>query len=251
MDSVEKIIKVIEYLSDSKEWVSLRTMARDLTLSAASTFRILDSLKQMGYVHQEPDSSKYKLGMKIAGVSSKVLANNSLNQIAHPFLQKLTNLSNETAHLAALDGFEIVYIDKVDTPQAMSMRSRIGQHARLNSTSMGKAILANLPPAEYEAYLQKLEFLPFTPNTIVDRNQFDREINWIRDVGYSVDNEENEIGIRCIGAPIFTFTGKVIGAISISGWIITMTNSRISDLVPVIKDISTKISNAMGYRGNS
>lgn len=249
IDSVARLFQVIEYLADSKDWVSLRTMARDLNLSAASTFRILDSLKKLDYVHQENNSSRYKLGMKIAGVSSKVLSNNNLNQIAHPFLQKLTLLTNETAHLAALDGQEIVYLDKVDTPQAMSMRSRIGQHARMNSTAVGKAILASLSVGEYVQLVERMEFFPFTPNTIVDRKLFDQEITKIQEQGYSIDNEENEIGIRCIGTPIFSFSGKVIGAISISGWIITMTNERIPELVPIIKDIGSKISSAMGYRG--
>lgn len=248
MDSVARIIRVIEYLADSKDWVSLRTMARDLNLSAASTFRILDSLKKLEYVHQENNSSRYKLAMKIAGVSSKVLANNDLNQIAHPFLQKLTYLTKETAHLAALDGQEIVYLDKVDTPQTMSMRSRIGQHARMNSTAVGKAILASLSIAEYEQLVEKLEFFPITPNTIVERQLFNQEIVKVREQGYSIDNEENEIGIRCIGAPIFSFSGKVIGAVSISGWIITMTNERVPELAPAIVDISKKISSAMGFR---
>lgn len=249
MDSVARIIRVIEYLADSKDWVSLRTMARDLDLSAASTFRILDSLKKLEYVHQENNSSRYKLSMKIAGVSSKVLANNNLNQIAHPFLQKLTYLTKETAHLAALDGQEIVYLDKVDTPQSMNMRSRIGQHARMNTTAVGKAILSRLPIAEYEQLAEKFEYLPITSNTIVERHTLDQEIAKVREQGYSIDNEENEIGIRCIGAPIFSFSGEVIGAISISGWIITMTNERIPELAPTIVDISSKISSAMGYRG--
>jgi IclR family KDG regulon transcriptional repressor len=249
MDSVTKLIRALEYLADNKDWVNLRTMARDLDLSAASTFRILDSLKKLEYVHQENNGSRYKLGMKIAGVSASVLSNNSLNQIAHPFLQKLTALTNETAHLAALDGNEIVYIDKVDTPQAMSMRSRVGQHARMNTTAVGKATLASLPQAEYAQLIEKMEFLPITPNTIIELDLFNQEIIDIRGSGYSVDNEENEIGIRCIGATIYSFSGKVIGAVSVSGWIITMTNERATELVPVIKDISAKISSAMGYRG--
>lgn len=247
-DSIARLFSVIEYLAESKDWVSLRTMSRDLDLSAASTYRILDSLKKLDYVRQEDNSSRYKLGMKIAGISSKVLANNDINQVARPFLQKLTSLTNETAHLAALDGREIVYLDKVDTPQAMSMRSRIGQHARLNTTAVGKAILANLPEAKYKQLVKDLEFVSITPNTIVDRIQFDQEIDKVRQQGFSVDNEENEIGIRCVGAPIFSFTGKVVGAISISGWIITMTNERLPELAPVIKDLSTKISSALGHR---
>jgi IclR family KDG regulon transcriptional repressor len=249
MDSVTKLIRALEYLADNKDWVSLRTMARDLDLSAASTFRILDSLKKLEYVHQEDNGSRYKLGMKIAGVSAKVLSNNNLNQIAHPFLQKLTALTNETSHLAALDGNEIVYIDKVDTPQAISMRSRVGQHARMNTTAVGKAILASLPQAEFEQLIEKMDLLAITPNTIIKRDLFYQEIINIRGSGYSVDNEENEIGIRCIGATVYSFSGKVIGAVSISGWIITMTNERATELAPVIKDFSAKISSAMGYQG--
>src|SRR5512135_2603848 len=156
-DATSRLFQIIEFLACSKEWVSLRTMARELHISAASAYRSLNSLKELGYVRQHPQDSKYQLTLKIAWVSAQVLENVQLRQIAHPFLQSLTSLTNETTHLAVLDGPEFVYIDKVDNTQAMRMRSRVGQRGQLYCTAAGKSMLASLPEREAAGIIQRLK----------------------------------------------------------------------------------------------
>src|SRR5512142_1843198 len=131
-DSTSRLFQIIEFLACSKDWVSVRTMARELHISAASAYRTLNSLKELGYVRQQAQDSKYQLTLKIVGISAQVLENVQLRQIAHPFLQNLTSVTNETTHLAVLEGREFVYIDKVDNTQAMRMRSRLGQRGLLH-----------------------------------------------------------------------------------------------------------------------
>src|SRR5512138_3592846 len=147
-DSTARLFQIIEFLACSREWVSVRTMARDLKISPASAFRSLNSLKELGYVRQHPQDSKYQLTLKIAWVSAQVLENVQLRQVARPFLQNLTSVTNETTHLAVLEDREFVYIDKVDNTQAMRMRSRVGQRGQLHSTAAGKSMLASLPEEE-------------------------------------------------------------------------------------------------------
>ena len=249
-DATSRLFQIIEFLACSKDWVSLRTMARELDISAASAYRSLNSLKELGYVRQHPRDSKYQLTLKIAWVSAQVLENVQLRQIAHPFLQKLTSLTNETTHLAVLEDREFVYIDKVDNTQAMRMRSRVGQRGQLYCTAAGKSMLACLPPDELDLLVPRLKFQPVTENTITDPAQFLEHIAKVRRLGYAVDDEENEMGIRCIGSPIYDHAGRLAGALSISGWTITMTRERIPQLAPELMLTCQRISNELGFGGD-
>src|SRR5512146_1195043 len=248
-DSTARLFQIIEFLACSRDWVSLRTMARELGISAASAYRSLNSLKGLGYVRQHPQDSKYQLTLKIAWVSAQVLENVQLRQIAHPFLQNLTSVTNETTHLAVLEDREFVYIDKVDNTQAMRMRSRVGQRGQLHCTAAGKSMLAFMPEAELLPLVQRLKFQPLTDNTITDCTKFLEHLNRVRRLGYAVDDEENEMGIRCIGSPIYDHAGRLAGALSISGWTITMTRERIPQLAPELMQACQRISSELGFSG--
>ncbi len=248
-DSTTRLFQIIEFLACSKDWVSLRTMARELKISAASAFRGLNTLKELGYVRQHPQDSKYQLTLKIAWISAQVLENVQLRQIAHPFMQTLTSLTNETTHLAILEDREFVYIDKVDNTQAMRMRSRVGQRGQLHCTAAGKSMLAFMPEAERLSVVKRLKFQPLTENTIVDSEKFLEHLRKVKRLGYAVDDEENEMGIRCIGAPIYDHARRLAGALSISGWTITMTRERIPQLAPELIQTCQRISNELGFGG--
>ena len=250
-DSVARVFQIIEYLAGAKDWVSLREMARELHISPASAYRALNSLKDIGYVRQHPQDGTYQLTLKMAWISAQLLENVQLRQIAHPFLQELTSATNETTHLAVLEGTEFVYIDKVDNAQAVRMRSRVGQRGRLHCTAVGKAMLAFLPEAEREAALQHLQFQTATEHTLTDAAAFRQELQKVRTLGYAVDDEENEVGIRCVGAPIYDHTGRLTAAVSVSGWTITMTPERIPGLAPQLVRTCRRISAELGFGGNN
>jgi IclR family acetate operon transcriptional repressor len=162
-------------------------------------------------------------------------------------MEELTSLTNETSHLAILDGCEFVYIHKVDNHQAVRMRSRVGQRGQLHSTSIGKSILASLPEGDLNQILPCIDFRPITPNTITNRTRFLEHLDHIRNQGYAIDDEENEVGIRCIGAPIFDHACRVAGAVSISGWTITVTRERVPLLAAQVLNASQKISQDYGF----
>lgn len=247
-DTISRLFQVIEFLAASDDWVSLRTMARELQITPTAAFRILNSLRELGYVRQHSQDSKYQLTLKIAGISAQVLEKVQLRQIAHPFLQNLTSVTNETTHLAVLDGKEFIYIDKVDNSQAMRMRSRVGQRGMLHCTAMGKVMLAQLSTPDLSQIMKGITFLPRTNHTITDPIKFQEQLAHIKQSGYSIDDEENEIGIRCIGAPIFDHADRLAGALSISGWTITMTHDRLPQLARELIQTCLEISRALGFR---
>ncbi len=246
-ESVIRAFNIIEYLADCEDGVGLRTLARDLDIDASTAYRFLASLKELGYVRQDPDNSRYQLTLKFAWLSAKLLDKIQLRNVALPFLEELRAVTNETTHLAVLEDKQIVYVGKLDGHQPMQMRSRIGSRGYLHSTGLGRAILAHLPPPELEALLPRLEMRAMTKNTIIDMDAFHEELKQVREKGYVIDDEENEVGIRCVAAPVFDHLGGVTGAVSLSGWTITMTLDRATQLSADLLKTCAAISREMGY----
>jgi DNA-binding IclR family transcriptional regulator len=246
-ESVIRAFNIIEYLANCEDWVGLRTLARDLEMDASTLYRFLASLKELGYVRQDPDNSRYQLTLKFAWLSAKLLDKVQLRNVALPLLENLRATTNETTHLAILEDQQIVYIAKLDTHQPMQMRSRIGNRGYVHSTALGRAMLAHLSVAELESLLPKLELRALTQNTVTDIGAFREELKQVRERGYALDDEQNEVGIRCIAAPVFDHLGAVAGAVSLSGWTITMTLDRLIQLSADLVSACAAISSEMGY----
>ena len=247
-ESVVRAFEIIEYIAQFDDWVSLRTLARDLHLGPATAYRFLATLKELGYMRQHPEDSGYRLSLKFAWLGSRVLEPMQLRSIARPWLEQLTSATNETTHLAVQENNQIVYLEKIDNNQAMQMRSRVGSRGYVHSTAVGKACLAFLPQDKREAILDDLPLPSLTRNTITDLGELRQLLELIRQRGYSVDDEENEMGIRCVGAPVFNHMGEVVGAVSISGWTITVTQKRIPKLAILLQDVCRNISHELGYQ---
>lgn len=250
-ESVIRAFNIIEYLADCEDWVGLRTLARDLNIDASTAYRFLTSLKELGYVRQDPDNSRYQLALKFAWLSAKLLDKVQLRNVALPFLEDLRATTNETTHLAVLEDKQIVYVAKLDSHQPVQMRSRIGNRGYLHSTALGRAILAYLSPSELEILLPHLEMPALTKNTVTDLNAFQEELQRVRARGYVIDDEENEVGIRCVAAPVFDHLGGVAGAVSLSGWTISMSFERATQLSADLLKTCAAISREMGYLNQS
>ncbi|HOQ99936.1 MAG TPA: IclR family transcriptional regulator [Anaerolineae bacterium] len=247
-ESTVRAFSIIEYLAQQDDWVRLRALARDLGLHPATAYRFLSSLKDLGYVKQDPEGTRYQLTLKLAWIASRALERTQLRGVAHPWMKRLAAETNETTHLGVLDGDEVAYIDKVDSSQPVEMRSRIGARVHIHASALGKAIVAFLPERSRESIIEHWEPVGLTTNTIGNQAAFRQELGLVRSRGYAVDDEENEIGIRCIGAPIFDHTGSVVGALSVSGWTITMTPERIPQLAGSLRFTCAAVSQELGFR---
>lgn len=245
--SVYKTFEIIELLSHQQEAAGLRDLAREMEMAPSTAYRFITSLKDLGYIKQDPKTSKYRLSLKFAWLGSKVLESVQVTDLAKPYMEELTRNTNETTHLAVLEGLEFVYVVKIDGNQAINMSSRVGNRGTLYSTSAGKVLLAYLAEHERLAIIQQLNLSPRTKNTIIIRDALIRQLEKVRIKGYAIDDEENEIGIRCIGAPIFDHRGVTIAALSLSGWKVTMTTKRMATLPQELMATSQKISKELGF----
>ncbi|GAB6179825.1 IclR family transcriptional regulator [Desulfotomaculum defluvii] len=247
IQSVDRAISILEVLEKSSEPLGVTEISHRLDLHKSTTFGLLSTLERKNLVYQEPESGKYKLGLRLLELGEQVQQRMNLRHQARPFLKKLVEEFKETVHLVVKVENDYVYIDKVDGPQAIRMYSQIGKRALMHCSGVGKAILAFLPTNEQEKIMTGIELESFTPNTISNFDKLSKHLEEIRQKGYSIDDEEIEMGLRCVAAPILNHRGEAIAAISIAGPTTRMTYERIQDLVQPIKETSLLISKTMGY----
>lgn len=199
----------------------------------------------MGYVNQDEETQKYYMTLKIANISEKVLQQVDILSICPPYLNRLAEYAGETVHLVKRTGTNICYIYKLEPPHtgnSIQIASYIGMLSPLYSTGVGKAIMAQLSDSEVSEILETSRFVAKTQYTIRNKEQLFHELKQIKAQGYSLDNQENEWGIRCIAACIPDSRKSANYALSISAPISRMSDKRIQELVPIIKETAHELS---------
>jgi DNA-binding IclR family transcriptional regulator len=242
--SLAKGLHIMELLSDN-EALTVTQVARIMNINRAGSHRFLSTLKELGYADKD-ESSRYYLTSKVIELGMKVLDRFEIRKIAHPFLQELSTKFNETINLGYFSGNEVLTIDKIDSTEILRMDAGIGGGEPAYCTSLGKAILAFLPDARLEIYLDTVELTAFTPNSVTSKEKLKEELLQIKEKGYAIDDEELSVGLRCIGAPLFDHSGQAHYAISISGPSIRFGSKRIEEMQRELKKISQILSGKMG-----
>lgn len=247
--SVEKVLQIIEAMAESKESLRLQDIARRVDMPASTTLRFLNTLMKSGYARQDPVSLRYSLTLKFMHIGSLVSSQISIRDVAHPYLTELAQKCNESVCLAIEQDMEIVYIDVIDGPDGMlKITQRIGKLAPIHSTGIGKLILLNYDLNQLEHIIEVKGLKALTPNTITSKEELLSELERIREKGYALDDEECELGARCLSAGIKDYTGKYVAGISVSGPTTRMTMEYIDQIKDVVVDTANKISEELSYR---
>jgi IclR family transcriptional regulator, KDG regulon repressor len=246
--SLDRALQIFDVLSSRRGGFGVTEISKEIGLNKTSVYRMLSTFVRHGYVEQDAETEKYKLGYKILELSSALLEFIDLRTEAKPILKELESFTNEVIHLVVYDRGEVVYIEKLEGNETLRMHSKVGTRAPMHCTGVGKVIMAYLPSSEVSKILDQQELAQHTIHTIVDKVLLRDQLLEIRGNGFAFDLEENEMGITCIAAPIFDHTGKVIAAASISGPTIRMTTERLGELQGHITDICKRISVRLGYR---
>ncbi len=241
----DRLFHTLETLSYEGS-MGLLELSKHLNLNKSTTHRILNSLIYMGYVKQDPDTTKYRLSFKICELSNQLLTKIDIVEIAKPFLREIVSEVNETIHLVQREGISASYIDKVESySNTIRMASRVGHSIPLYCSGVGKALLADMSDDKIQDLWHQSDIHKITTHTIVNFQDFMNEIRNIRSLGYALDNEENELGVRCIAVSIPTYNEKSTYAISISAPIDRMDDERILDLSKKILATRKKLSAAL------
>jgi IclR family transcriptional regulator, KDG regulon repressor len=213
-------------------------------MNMSTTLRILNTLVEWGYVRRVND--RYMLGLRVLALSKAVTETLEVRREARPLLEELCRDAEQTCHLGVLDRNEIVYIDKVEPSRPFQMRSRIGDRMPVHATALGKVMLAFSSPAIVASILAQ-PLTAQTPRTVVDPQELRQQLEEIRLLGYALDNEENEEGVMCLGAPIFDHRGDLIAAVSVSGPAFTMAGEALPEIGEKLRRAGLSISMRLGY----
>ena len=249
VQSVDRALSILEVLSDYNEGLGVTEISDRIGLHKSTVHRLLGTLIYKGYVTQDSESNKYKITLKLFELGNKKVEDMDILTVSKPYTKELMEKVNEVVHFVIREGNNIVYIDKVEADNTIRMASTIGRRSPLYCTAVGKAILAQLSDKEVEKIWNSSKIEKLTEFTITDLKEMKEELEKVRQKGYAIDNEENELGVRCAGAPVFNRFGKVEGAISISGPTIRITEDKAEKFAKEVVKYAGLISKELGYKG--
>lgn len=216
VQSLARAMMILDCFAGERAELGIKEISEAMGLSKSTVYGLVNTLVAYRYLEQNPENKRYRLGIRLFEMGMLVQRRMSLQREARPYAKELGSKYNATCHIAALYDNSIIYIDKVDSPGAMILYSHVGKNAPCNCSGVGKAITAFLPPAEQDRILENTDLSTLTENTLTDPAQIRLEWAVTAQRGYAIDNEEIEIGLRCVAAPIFGYEGRPIAAMSVS-----------------------------------
>ncbi len=246
VQSLTRGLTLLEQLAEAEGGISLTEISQRATLAPSTAHRLLNTLADMGFVFQAPDSGLWYIGLKTYRVGCAFISNRDFVGESHAYLRKLMEQSGETANLSIIDGTHVCFIAQVQCHEVMRMLVRLGSRLPAHASGSGKAILSALPEDELAIFFRESKLQKLTVKTTTDVNQLRLQFAAIRARGYSYDDEENALGLRCVAAPIYDEYSEPLGAISLAGPIARLTDERILKLGPLVAHTAREITEKLG-----
>jgi DNA-binding IclR family transcriptional regulator len=243
--SAERVLRVIELLAAHKHGLSIKEISELLSFPQSSTSNLIATLFNEGYLVQDM-SKLYKLGPKLIQIGTIAMESLDISSQGLPYLKKLMEDVQETVFMAVLSEGELVYVAKIDNNRSIRTTAQPGYRKPLYCTGLGKAFLAFMHQSERKAILDRTELLPITEHTITNREELDKNLDELRGMGHSIDDEENEEGLYCLAAPVFGANQEIQAAISVAGPKERMINRK-EFIKEKLLQTSKKISESIGY----
>ena len=240
IQSVTNALNLLEAFKADRYELGVTDLSKKLNLHKNNVFRLLATLETRGYIEQDKATENYRLGVKSLELGQTFIKQLGLVRQAKPFLKEIVNQCNEMAYVGIFRQNSVVYLDVEEANQTVKVANRVGWRLPIHCTAIGKAQITYASEEE----LEKLGILDnmerFTPNTIVDKVEFVKHLKEVAKRGYALDNEEYDLGVKCVGVPLRDYTGRVVGGISVSG-----PSFRMTDEV-----LRKKIIHSFGIIGN-
>jgi DNA-binding IclR family transcriptional regulator len=244
--AVERAFAILEATAGQSGGLTNAEISRRLGIPKSSASYILRTLERRGYLRREEESGRYRLGLKLLNLGRGVLSGYGLREIAITAMRVLVDRTGLTAHLAVLDRGEAVYIEKVEAPGFIKMDTWVGRRMFVHSTSVGKALVANLPKQAVDAILREHGMVKRTPKTITTPRRYHAELALVREKGFAVDDEENSLDARCLAVPVFDANGGVVAAIGLSGTVSHLDPGSIPRVAELAREASRRITRQLG-----
>ena len=245
--SAERTLSILELLAATKTGLTLPELCRRLGLPKSSMHCLLVTLERRGYLSRNEHTHRYLFGSKLFTLANMALHGIKLREQARPSMQALAQKSCMIVHLAIRERDQVVVIEKIEPAAAQRITTWSGKRFDLHASGVGKALLAFMPEQELAETVLERGLTRFNENTITSPRRLKQELEKIRHQGYSLDDEEGEIGYRCIGCPVFDFQGHAVAAISVAGNTSLVTPEKLAVLARMVKETAAEISRGLGF----
>jgi len=251
MKSLEKTIKILDYLSEAERTVGITELSLKLNLPKSTVHRILKNLLKYSIVEQEPETSRYKIGLRLLKYSNSLLKSFDLRQIAQPILKRVCQETGETTFLTIWHNHQGICIDSIFPSSKINTHLfvEIGKEMPFHCAASSKVILANQSLEEIKKIIKQAPLPRHTPYTITDAEQLMNHLLEIRKQGFAFCEEELEEGIKAIAAPIKNLQGKTIASITITGLASRLPLDNREELIDLVTTAAKEISKKLGYQG--
>jgi DNA-binding IclR family transcriptional regulator len=239
--AAQRVLAVLELLMASRKGLAVSEIARSLGLARSTTFYIINTIEECGYIYRTSPRGRYTFTAKLLELASRSLGCLGVREPAAPFLRTLMQKTGLTVHLGVIAQNEVVLIDKVAPAAGQSLATWVGKRMPIHCTGLGKALMAYLAEEQIDYHI-KQGLIRYNENTIVSASKLKDELLRIRSHGYAIDDEEETVGLRCIGAPVFDKTDQAVAAISIAGTIEQLSDEKLDRLVRAVKQAAAMVS---------
>jgi DNA-binding IclR family transcriptional regulator len=248
IQSLERAFAILEEVARNRDGVPLAELCRKVGLHSSTTFHLVRTMVQLGYASQHAESKKYKIGRKMFSLAAAALDENELVARATPMLELLTSRTGESGHFAIRAGEEIVVVARTNGIGMFQLVDRAGAGRPAHATALGKVLLASLPEAQLDRFLEARQLFRLTPRTIVERQALLAELEQVRRDGIAFDDGEFDAEVRCVAVPVHDFVGRVAGAIGISGPMWRLSLQALHEKSRHVRQIAAELSAELGYR---
>lgn len=245
LHSLDRAVSVLEALSESDAPLSLAEICQRMGLHKSTAHRSLMVLERSALIERTQEN-RFRLGLKLYELGNRAVEQIDLRARVHPFFRRLATQVGETVHLSVLQKTRVVYLDKVEPNRRVCMSSKIGTSNPVHCTSMGKAMLAFQPEEIIDETIAKIRFVRYTYKTLCSREALLKNLERVRRRGYAIDDEEIELGVRCVGAPIFDDKHRAIAAVSVSGPTSRITAQSVQAIAEHVLRCCSEISASLG-----
>ncbi len=248
VNSVQRAIDILGLFGPQVPELGITEIANALELHKSTASGLVYTLADNDYLEQNPENKKYRLGLRFIERATIVLGRLEIRRVAMPFLEHLRDWSNESINLGIRDHHEVIYIERMLSDQPLGIRAEIGKRSWVHCTGLGKAMLSRLPEDEARAILESYPLATLTEYTVTDIDKIMDELRISRQRGFAIDDQENELGGRCVSASILNYEGTPVAAVSISVPLPRIPPNRVSYYGNKVKATAAEISQQLGYR---
>jgi IclR family KDG regulon transcriptional repressor len=249
IQSLGRAFAILEEVARHRDGIGLAELSKRVGLHNSTTFHLVKTMVSLGYIRQEKDSKRYRVGRPLFALAASSFDEIEMVNVATPVLEDLSRETGESSHFAARMGDAVVVIARTSGPGAFQLTDRVGVVRPAHCTALGKIILASLRPDQLERFLQRVELTPSTEKSITEAPALLHEIEEVRRSGTAFDDGEFNLEVRCVAVAVNDFTGRTVGALGISGPIWRLSIQALQSRAKMLRAAADRLSADFGAKG--